>query len=84
MIPRPNCATLPVMCRSVVTMTLVLVGERLSASAWISAAALPRPPVSRPCALSTARWASSSRSMKLASPLNCGVIEPSLIFTTPR
>ena len=37
MIPRPNWATLPVMCRSVLTTTLVLVGDRLSACAVISA-----------------------------------------------
>ena len=29
-------------------------------------------------------WAVSSLSMNEAWPLNCGVIEPSLIFTTPR
>ena len=55
MMPRPNWATLPVMCRSVVTTTLVLVGDRLSAWAVISAEALPRPPVSRPTPLITAR-----------------------------
>ena len=84
MIPRPNWATLPVMWRSVVTMTRVLVGDRLSAWAAISAEALPRPPVSRPSAFSIAVWAASSRSMNVAWPLNAGVIEPSLILTTPR
>ena len=74
----------PTSTRCVVTTTLVLVGERLSAWAVISAAALPRPPVSRPSALSTARYASSSRSMNVACPLNWGEIEPSLTLTTPR
>jgi hypothetical protein len=84
MIPRPNWATLPVMCRSVLTTTFVLVGDRLSAWAVISAEALPRPPVSRPTPLMTARYAASSRSRKLASPLNWLEIAPSLILTTPR
>ncbi len=66
MMPRPNWATLPVMCRSVVTTTRVDVGDRLSACAAISAEALPRPPVSRPSALRVAVWAASSRSMNEA------------------
>ena len=38
------------------TMHFVLVGDSASASATMSASALPRPPVSRPLAFSLARW----------------------------
>jgi len=84
MMPRPNWATLPVMCSSVLTTTRVLVGERLSACAEMSADALPRPPVSRPAPLIEARWFSSSFSTKWASPLNWVLIAPSFTLTTPR
>ena len=58
MTPRPNCATLPVMLRSVVTVHLVMDGDCTEAScAVMLASALPLPPVSRPLARSTARWA---------------------------
>ena len=54
--PRPNWATLPVMVRSVVTVTFVSVSPCGSSWAVMSAEALPLPAVSRPSALRTALW----------------------------
>ena len=83
MTPRPNCATLPVMLRSVSMLTVVLVpsGTRVAVTV---ADALPCPRVSRPLAEMTARCADSSTSVKRAVPLYCAVIGPTFTFTTPR
>ena len=84
MMPRPNWATLPVMCSSVVTTHLVVPSAWGSSWAVISASALPLPPVSRPWPFSTALWLASSRSTKWAWPLNAVEIGPSFTLTTPR
>ena len=64
--PRPNCATLPEMVRSVCTVQVVDVGETEVSSAVITAEALPFPVVSRPSPFSDALCATSSRETKLA------------------
>ena len=52
--PRPNCATLPVIERSVVTLTAVEFASTAFISAVIRADAFPLPPVSRPSPFNTA------------------------------
>ncbi|CAB4597073.1 unannotated protein [freshwater metagenome] len=84
MIPRPNCATLPVTRRSVSTTHFVWSASTAWSCAVIIASALPLPVVSRPSPWSTALWFASSRSTKTASPLNAVAIAPSFTFTTPR
>ena len=66
--PRPNCAALPEIVRSVVMTTLVASPSSLSWAVTM-AAAVPLPRVSLPLALSTMRWAAASFSWKDASPL---------------
>ena len=76
--PRPNCATLPVMVRSVVTVTFVVSASTGSSWAVISADALPLPPVSRPSALSTARCFSASLLDEARLALELGRDRPDL------
>ena len=83
MMPRPNCATLPVTVRSVCTVTFVPDASGTS-DAVISAEALPCPFVSRPSAFSTALWLVSSFSTNVALPLYCAVIGPTFTLTMPR
>jgi hypothetical protein len=82
--PRPNCATFPVMVRSVTTLTAVAPSPSATNVAVINAEALPWPRVSRPSAFSTATWAESSFDWNVAFPLYCAVIGPTFTFTIPR
>ncbi len=67
--PRPNCAALPVMLRSVVTSTSVASGPASVMTAVTMAPAVPLPRLSLPLASITIRRAASSFSTKVPVPL---------------
>ncbi len=82
MTPRPNCAGLPVIDRSVVTSIRVPSPDGASSNVTV-APAVPLPRLSLPLASMTARCAVSSRSMNCPLPAYCRAIGPSLTFTVP-
>ncbi len=80
--PRPNCAGLPVMARSVLTSTAVPSPSGVSCARTV-AAAVPLPRLSLPLASKRAVWLASSRSRKVPVPEYCIEIGPSLTLTLP-
>ena len=83
MTPRPNCAGLPVIARSVVTLTLVEDPPSSCSCAVIVALAVPLPRASLALASITARRADSSFSLNRAVPAYVTWIGPTFTFTLP-
>ena len=80
--PRPNCAGLPVIARSVCTWTSVDSADPFMVRVTV-APAVPLPRLSLPLASTTKRRAVSSFSVNVPLPLYTSAIGPSLTFTEP-
>src|SRR5215211_5627834 len=81
--PRPNCATLPVICMSVSTRTRTLPFPSSCRIEVMVAEAVPCPRASLPSARITARCSDSSASSILTVPLYLAVTGPILTDISP-